>query len=390
MSPRQPLVLASLLCQSVQSKAELPPQRYDYSYQLYQEDDERIRIEAHYLRGQVEIDDATSFRFQWLNDAISGSSPNGALPGGLQPFYSNLEDVRTGILGAISRQFGDHKVELEISRSEEEDYISRGFALSDTVELNQKNTTLSYGLNFLNDLVIVPALGERRKYSYDWFTGVSQIIDKDTVVSANLTLGFSEGYLNDQYKVVQRTDSVTIDDGMGGTIILPVDNLYRENRPENRFRQVLQFEARRYIAPADGVIDGILRLSHDDYGVFSQTVQIEWRQSIGENFQVIPFIRYYHQNAADFFVRSLDGLPIATPAADPDGSGINYSADYRLSSFNTLSGGVRLRYKFTDNLSASAAFERYVMSGMGSASDRSPEQAYASANIWTFGVSAEF
>jgi len=117
MSPRQPLVLASLLCQSVQSKAELPPQRYDYSYQLYQEDDERIRIEAHYLRGQVEIDDATSFRFQWLNDAISGSSPNGALPGGLQPFYSNLEDVRTGILGAISRQFGDHKVELEISRS---------------------------------------------------------------------------------------------------------------------------------------------------------------------------------------------------------------------------------------------------------------------------------
>lgn len=390
MSPRQPLVLASLLCQSVQSKAELPPQRYDYSYQLYQEDDDRIRIEAHYLRGQIEIDDATSFRFQWLNDAISGSSPNGALPGGLQPFYSNLEDVRTGILGAISRQFGDHKVELEISRSEEEDYISRGFALSDTVELNQKNTTLSYGLNFLNDLVIVPALGERRKYSYDWFTGVSQIIDKDTVVSANLTLGFSEGYLNDQYKVVQRTDSVTIDDGMGGTIILPVDNLYRENRPDNRFRQVLQLEARRYIAPADGVIDGILRLSHDDYGVFSQTVQIEWRQSIGENFQVIPFIRYYHQNAADFFVRSLDGLPIATPAADPDGSGINYSADYRLSSFNTLSGGVRLRYKFTDNLSASAAFERYVMSGMGSASDRSPEQAYASANIWTFGVSAEF
>jgi hypothetical protein len=374
----------------VQSKAELPPQRYDYSYQLYQEDDERIRIEAYYLRGQIEIDDATSFRFQWLSDAISGSSPNGALPGGLQPFYSNLEDVRIGILGAISRQFGDHKVELEISRSREEDYLSHGFALSDTLELNQKNTTLSYGLNFLNDLVIVPVLGENRKYSYDWFTGVSQIIDKDTVVSANLTLGFSEGYLNDQYKVVQRTDTVTIDDGNGGTIILPVDNLYRENRPDNRFRQVLQLEARRYIEPLDGVIDGVLRLSHDDYGVFSQTVQIEWRQSIGENFQVIPFIRYYHQNAADFFVRSLDGLPIATPAADPDGSGINYSADYRLSSFNTLSGGVRLRYKLTDNLSASAAYECYVMSGIGSASERSPEQAYSSANIWTFGISAEF
>ncbi len=190
--------------------------------------------------------------------------------------------------------------------------------------------------------------------------------------------------------MVQRTDTVTIDDGLGGTILLPVDNLYRENRPDNRFRQVLQLEARRYIEPADGVIDAVLRLSHDDYGVFAQTVQVEWRQSIGENFQVVPFIRYYHQNAADFFVRSLDGLPIATPAADPDGSGINYSADYRLSSFNSLSGGVRLRYQFTDNLSASAAFERYVMSGMGGVRDSSPGLAYASANIWTFGISAEF
>jgi hypothetical protein len=390
MIPRQPLVLASLLCPSLQAQGEIPPQRYDYSYQLYQEDDERIKIESHYIRGSIEFDEATSFRFQWLNDAITGSSPTGALPGGIQPFYSSVEDVRTGILGALSRQFGDHRIELEISRSEEDDYLSRGVALSDTLELNQKNTTLSYGFNFLNDLVTVPGLGERRKYGYDWFTGVSQIVDKDTVVSANLTLGYNEGYLNDPYKVVQRTDIVAIDDGMGGTINIPVDNLYRENRPDARFRQVLQLEARRYIEPADGVIDGMLRLSHDDYGVFSQTVQIEWRQSIGENFQVIPFIRYYHQNAADFFVTSINGLPIATPSADPDGSGINYSADYRLSSFNALSGGVRLRYQFNDIFSATASYERYVMSGSGSASDRSPEQAYASANIWTFGISAEF
>jgi len=390
MSPRQPLVLATLLCPSLQSQGETPPQRYDYSYQLYQEDDDRIKIESHYIRGQIDLNDATSFRFQWLNDAITGSSPTGALPGGIQPFYASVEDVRTGILGAISRQFGDHKVELEISRSKEHDYLSRGLALSDTLELNQKNTTVSYGFNFLNDIVTVPGLGERRKYGYDWFTGVSQIIDKDTVVSANLTLGYNEGYLNDPYKVVQRTDIVTVPDGLGGTIDIPVDNLYRENRPDTRFRQVLQLEARRYVEQADGVIDGVLRLSHDDYGVFSQTIQLEWRQAIGESFQVVPFIRYYHQNAADFFVRSINGLPITTPSANPDGSGLNYSADYRLSSFNALSGGVRLRYQFNDTFSATASYERYVMSGCGSTKDRSPEQAYASANIWTIGISSEF
>lgn len=390
MIPRRPLVLASLLCPGAQCRGELPPQRYDYGYQLYQEDDDRIRIEAHYVRGDIDFDDATSFRFQWLNDAISGSSPTGALPGSIQPFYSNLEDVRTGILGALSRQFGDHRVELEVSRSKEQDYLSRGFALSDTLELNQKNTTVSYGVNYLDDLVTVRGLGERRKYEYDWFTGVSQVVDKDTVVSANLTLGFTNGYLNDPYKVVQRTDIVTLPDGLGGTIDIPVDNIYRENRPDSRFRQVLQLEARRYIEPADGVLDAVLRLSHDDYGVFSQTVQLEWRQSVGESFQVVPFVRFYHQNAASFYVNSLDGLPIGTPQANPNGSGINYSADYRLSSFNALSGGVRLRYQFNDMFSATAAYERYVMSGSGSRTDRSPEQAYASASIWSIGIAAEF
>ena len=68
MSPRQPLVLATLLCPSLQSQGETPPQRYDYSYQLYQEDDDRIKIESHHLRGQIELNDATSFRFQWLHD----------------------------------------------------------------------------------------------------------------------------------------------------------------------------------------------------------------------------------------------------------------------------------------------------------------------------------
>lgn len=44
----------------------------------------------------------------------------------------------SGLLGAISRKFGDHKVEFEVSRSSEEDYLSHGFALSDEWELNEK------------------------------------------------------------------------------------------------------------------------------------------------------------------------------------------------------------------------------------------------------------
>ena len=392
MSPRHPLFLASLLVPSVPSYGEIVPQSYDYSYQLYKEDDDRIEIESHYIRGKVDINDATSVRFQWLNDAISGASPTGALPTGPQnpnqPYYADVEDVRTGILAAISRQFGDHRVDLEISRSSEDDYYSKGIALSDAWELNQKNTTLSYGINYLDDSVLSGST-HRNKHSYDLFTGVSQIIDKNTVVSANLTLGYNEGYLNDPYKIVQRNEVQSIPDGLGGTIDVPVVNIYPENRPDTRFRQVLQLGARRYFSQADGVLDGVLRLGHDDFGIISETLQFEWRQSIGDHFQVVPFFRYYHQSAADFFVQTINGMNVSDPV-NPDSSGTHYSADYRLSSFDAISGGVRLRYQFNDIFSANFAYERYVMSGSGSASDQSQDQAYISADIWTVGVNAQF
>ncbi len=393
MSPRHPIFLASLLGPSLQAHGQVPAQNYDTSYQLYQEDDDRISIESYYIRGSVELSEATALRVQWLSDAISGSSPTGALPGaagGGNSYYTNLEDLRIGILGALSHQFGDHRVELEVSHSKESDYLSRGFALSDTLELNQKNTTVSYGINYLDDIVTVPILGNRTKRAYDLFTGASQLLDKNTVVSVNFTLGYGEGYLNDQYKAIQRTE--TLDDGDPFTVDPQFVLLYPENRPYQRNRQVLQLEAKRYMTPANGALDTVLRLSNDDYGVFSQTLQVEWRQEIGENIQVIPFFRYYRQNAADFFVNSLDGVvpTSVTPQSNPNGSGTNYSADYRLSSFDAVSAGLRLRYKIGPVVTASAAYERYVMNGNGSSSDRAPGQAYVSADIWTFGLGASF
>ena len=365
-------------------------QSFDTAWQIYDEDGERIEVEAYYLRSETAIDSDTSVKFQYLHDAISGASPTGALPGGVQPYYAEVEDVREGLLAALAHHAGDHRLEIEISRSEEDDYRSNGLALSDTLELNQKNTEVSFGINVLDDSVEVPGFGERRKTSIDWFTGVSQVIDRNTVISANLTLGYNQGYLNDPYKIIQRSEVETIPDGSGGTIEVPVVNIYRENRPDSRFRQVLLLEGRHYVEPARGALNAALRLSNDDYGIFSQTLELEWRQELGESWIATPFFRFYHQNEADFFARSLDGVPVATPASDPDGSGVNYSADYRLSSFNAISGGLRLSYRFSDHLAASLAYERYVMEGTGSSSSRSQDEAYPSADIVTLGLSLDF
>lgn len=380
---RNPYLFVGLLA-PLQGKAYLPPQQYDYGFQLYQEEDDRIRVEAHYLRGSLDLTDSTQFRFQYLHDAISGASPTGILPGGVQPFYADLEDVREGILGALAQRVGDHRIELELSRSEEDDYLSYGFALSDELELNQKNTTVSFGVNYLRDTVTVPLYGDRRKESFDLFTGITQIVDRNTTVSANLTLGFSNGYLNDPYKLVQREEIVTIVPGF----TIPVVNIYRENRPDERFRQVLRLEGQHYFEEAKGTLGADLRLSHDDFGIFSQTVEVQWRQELGERLLLVPFFRYYHQNAADFFVRSLNEVAIGDPAADPKGNGPNYSADYRLSSLSARSFGLRLHWQITDAFSAMAAYERYVMDGVGD--DTAPGQAYPSADLFTLGARLQF
>lgn len=359
--------------------------RFDTSYQVYDESAGRMFVESYYYRGEMFFTEDTSFRFQLLRDAISGSTPLGALPGSTQPFLAELEDVRNGVLAALSQQIGDHRVELEISHSKESDYLSQGLSLSDKWELNQKNTTLSFGLNYLNDTITVIGTDDQNKKSYDLFFGFSQVLDRDTVFAANLTLGYAEGYLNDQYKVIQRDELLTIP-GVG--TILPVSSIYRENRPSSRLRGVLQLQGTRFIDKAHAALDAVVRLSQDDYGVFSQSYQIEWRQGLFDKFEVTPFFRYYRQTAADFFHQSLNEVKIGTPQEFPDGSGPNYSSDYRLSSMATMSLGVKARWRFSEHMAMSLTYENYDMSGVGG--DQAPAAAYATANMWTFGLNFIF
>ena len=78
-------------------------------------------------------------------------------------------------------------------------------------------------------------------------------------------------------------------------------------------------------------------------------------------------------------------MDIDTPADEPNGSGPNYSADYRLSSLHATSIGLKINYKVNENFSLSGAYEHYAMEGVGS--DSSPSQAYPTAN--TFSLTAQ-
>jgi len=383
-------VFAPLLLQSVRAAESFPlpeAERLDYGYQLYQEDNQRIRVESSYLRGQVDINADTAVRFQLLRDAISGSSPTGELPSE-ENYVKEMHDVRTGVLAALARQFGDHRLDLEISRSVESDYDSHGYSLSDAWDLNQKNTTLAFGVNYLSDKVAVPGIQRQDKTGLDLFTGLTQLIDKSTVVSANFTFGYNHGYLNDPYKNIDRHE--VLDLGIPGVPLIPLVTPYNENRPDHRLREVLQLEATHFFEAPNAALDTVYRLSHDDYGVVSQFIQIQWRQAVGSHVEVTPYLRYYRQNAAKFFMNSLDDVfPLSyNPPDHPNGTGPNYSADYRLSALEALSLGLRLTYTINTHFSLSASYERYAMEGLGG--NAAPASSYPSANIWSLSASAKF
>ncbi|HAA86670.1 MAG TPA: hypothetical protein DCE22_00345 [Verrucomicrobiales bacterium] len=379
-SYHRPIILTCLLPWAI-SRANDLSQEYDYGFQIYDEGNERIRVEANYFRGKINLTDESTFRFQLLNDAITGSSPTGVLPGGDQPFISDLEDVRTGILGALQYSTEDQRIELELSKSEESDYFSTGISLNYEKDYNLGNTTVALGVNYLDDVVKVPLLEDEKKDGYDVFAGITQVLGKNTIISADLTLGYAEGYLNDPYKVVQRNEDFVIAPGIN----VPIVNIYRENRPDSRFRQVLHQETKHYFESLKGTLKAAFRLSNDDYGIFSQTAEVEWRQEVNDKLLISPFYRFYNQNSADFFVQTLNELNIDSPADEPNGDGPNYSADYRLSSLQATSIGLKIFYQLNDKLSISGAYEHYTMKGVGI--DVAPSEAYPTAN--TLSISAQ-
>ena len=289
--------------------------------------------------------------------------------------------MRTGILGALQYSTEDQRIELELSKSEESDYFSTGISLNYEKDYNLGNTIVALGVNYLDDVVKVPLLEDEKKDGYDVFAGITQVLGKNTIISADLTLGYAEGYLNDPYKVVQRNEDFVIAPG----ISVPIVNIYRENRPDSRFRQVLHQETKHYFESLKGTLKAAFRLSNDDYGIFSQTAEVEWRQEVNDKLLISPFYRFYNQNSADFFVQTLNELNIDSPADEPNGDGPNYSADYRLSSLQATSIGLKIFYQLNDKLSISGAYEHYTMKGVGI--DTAPSEAYPTAN--TLSISAQ-
>lgn len=347
-----------------------------YKYQDYHESGGRISVRAHY--GLIEQTFGTEARLKITGviDTITGATPTGepANPATGQVPLVVINDRRKAWTADFSRQFGATNVAIGAANSRESDYVSTGFSLNTLTDFNAKNTTLLVGLATTDDDVKVfyqPARESKR--TFDAIIGVTQLLDQNTSLVLNATFGTASGYLSDPYKIVRKNTEL-----LPG-IFLPLT--FGENRPDQRDKWIAYAAINHTVEKLKGAVETSYRLYHDTFGITSHTLAATWLQRLGDQVILAPSLRYYQQSAADFYRVSLDGTTI-NPGSRPNPAGPFFSADYRLSRFNSWTYGLKLVWTPKPSFQADVAWESYRMEGRDGITSKS---AYPTAGIFTVG-----
>jgi hypothetical protein len=307
--------------------------------------------------------DGESLSFNATFDALSGASPNGALP-------SRSSQTFTGPSGKASRaytiapgqlpadpNYSDNRFAaggnwtLPLTRvdnlsvggkfSVEDDFVSVTADASIAHDFNDKNTTLSFGIynefDSLHPIGGTPVAGSdyplaekqtggKSKDGVGALLGITQVMTRTWLSEFNLSVDRFKGYLNDPYKITSIIDST------GNTT-----GYEFENRPDQRTRKSAYWENR--VALSSQLSTGLsLRYMSDDWGVRSDTAQLHLRWSWSNRERYIePTFRWYRQTAADFYTPFIMDT-------EKESTGFE-SADSRLGAFRALTYGVKYAQK---------------------------------------------
>jgi Protein of unknown function (DUF3570) len=306
--------------------------------------------------------DGESLSLNATFDALSGASPNGALPShSPQTFTSpsgkaaHVYTIAPGQLPADphysdSRFAAGGNWTMPLTRvdqlsvggkfSVEDDFVSGTVDASIAHDFNNKNTTLSFGIfneyDSLHpvgntpipgsDFTSLIRTGSKTKDGVGALLGVTQVMTRTWLSEFNLSVDRFTGYLNDPYKIT------SIIDGAGNTT-----GYEFESRPDNRTRKSAYWENRvTWTSQLSTALS--VRYMSDNWAVRSDTAQLHLRWTWSNREQYIePTFRWYRQTAADFYT------PFILDSAKQS-TGFE-SADSRLAPFHALTYGVKYAHK---------------------------------------------
>ena len=306
--------------------------------------------------------DGQALNFNVTFDSLTGSSPNGALtsrsaqtfaspsgksshayttaPGQLpvDPHYQD-DRIAVGANWTVPLTRVD-QLSVGGKLSDEHDFFSATVNASIAHDFNEKNTTLSFGVNDEfdslqpiggapvpgSDYALFEKTGHKSKNGVGVLLGLTQVMTRNWLSEFNVSVDRFKGYLNDPYKIT------SIIDGAGNTT-----GYVYESRPDQRTRKSAYWENR--VAWNQQVSTGLsLRYMRDDWGVRSDTAQLHVRWSLfNRDRYVEPTLRWYRQTAANFYTPFI--LSTNAPSAAYE------SSDSRLGAFHALTYGLKYAQK---------------------------------------------
>ena len=359
----------------------------------YGESDDRVQDLSLTVLATRDFDDDRRLAIDFSVDTLTGASPSGAIalgtpqtftspsgrktydtPAGEIPLDDTFLDTRYALGATWTQPLARlYTVSAGLGFSTEYDYTHVGGNASVSRDFNERNTTLSLGVAFSKDdvdpvggaplplsrMLDVGDLsnrdGSQSKDVLDVVLGLTQVINRTTIVRVNYSFSDSSGYLNDPYKFLSVVDPVT-----GDTVpYLPEpgvegpSGVFRfESRPDARTKHSLYAEGKHFFGGR--VLDVSYRFMTDDWEIDSHTLDARLRLPFGKAMYVEPHLRYYTQSAADFYQLSLvDGEPVPEFA----------SADYRLADFDAITAGLKIGGALQGGREWSARLEYYQQDG---------------------------
>ncbi|MCW8988886.1 MAG: DUF3570 domain-containing protein [Gammaproteobacteria bacterium] len=335
---------------------------------LFYSEADRVSVIEPVVSLRKDMGDEHFLNLRFVFDSLTGSSPNGAIktssaqtfttPSGNStyitaanetPLDSTFHDTRVAVNAEWEKPLNKTtKVTYGANISKEFDYQSLGVSANFSWDFNNRNTTLTAGAA-INADTINPVGGvptgltamsasklttgsDDTKTVTDLILGVTQVINRTTLMQLNLNIGSDSGYMTDPYKIL------SVLDGSGN--LRATDPYLYEKRPDSRSRQAL------YWKTVMGFSDDVLNLSYryywDDWDVSSHTIEAKYRFSLGDKQYIQPEVRYYLQDKANFYYYNLVDGAIPTYA----------SADYRLADLKTTT----LAFKYGIDLDKDSEF----------------------------------
>lgn len=367
-SIRKKLTLAtcSLLAHSVpQANAEEAEDWAMDSSLLHYSEEDRITVNKFIGFINTNVSETDKVKVDLVFDTMSGATPSGAIqeaasfatistPSGAGGFSSSsgstaiaeFEDTRLGVgLDWEHTKKRTHRINYGATISVEKDYTAFGLSTNYAQDNSSRITTYSAGASVSFDSVrrstggTPTPLGEYansdiledgNKVVVDTIFGITRVLNRRTLAQLNYSVGFSDGYLTDPYKLISRTD-VTDEGELDETLS------YYESRPSTRQRNVA-YTSLVHKTRHDNVIHLSYRYYWDDWEIKSNTFDLRFKVMFENGHFIEPHFRIYNQTAAYFHMYSIP-QDIYGPAAlgnVPEFA----SADYRLDEFDSSTVGL--------------------------------------------------